>query len=130
MNFKFAFSWIAVASLTIVGAAAYGQEADEDPANESEDIEEIIVVAPKPGSRRHIDQVYEDPLRARILRDLYEMEVLEEEYEWRRSAADSSPARIKWGYDPTNEYRMRNEMALRQVSWENSKPATIMSINF
>ena len=58
------------------------------------------------------------------------MEVLEEEYEWRRSAADSSPARIKWGYDPTNEYRMRNEMALRQVSWENSKPATIMSINF
>ena len=28
------------------------------------------------------------------------METLEEEYDWRKSAAVESPSRIKWGYDP------------------------------
>ncbi len=40
------------------------------------------------------------------------METLEEEYKWRRSAAVESSSRIKWGYDPRDDYKMRNEIDL------------------
>ncbi len=76
----------AAALVALFGAAVFAQQADEEPANESEEveeIEEIMVVAPKPGSRKRVDKEYEDPTRARLLKELYEMQVMEEEYEWR-----------------------------------------------
>jgi len=120
----------AAALVALFGAAAFAQQADEEPAGESEAVDEIIVVAPKPGSRRQVDKEYEDPTRARILKDLYEMETLEEEYEWRKSAAVESPSRIKWGYDPRDDYKMRNEMDLQDLNWEQTKPATLFRLEF
>ena len=123
----------AAALVALFGAAVFAQQADEEPANESEEveeIEEIMVVAPKPGSRKRVDKEYEDPTRARLLKELYEMQVMEEEYEWRKSAAEDNPSRIKWGYDPTDDYKRRNEMDLLDLDWEKTKPATIFKLEF
>jgi len=120
----------AAALVALFGVAAFAQQADEEPADESEAIDEIIVVAPKPGSRRRVDKEYEDPTRARLLKEHYEMEVLEEEYEWRTSATVDSPSRIKWGYDPRDDYKMRNEMDLLDLNWEQTKPATLFRLEF
>lgn len=120
----------AAALVALFGAAAIAQQADEEPADESEAVDEIIVVAPKPGSRRRVDEEYEDPTRARLLKELYELETLEEEYEWRKSAAVDSPSRIKWGYDPRDDYKMRNEMDLQDMNWEQTKPATLFRLEF
>ena len=123
----------ASALVALFGVAAFAQQADEEPADESEadeSIEEIIVVAPKPGSRRRVDKEYEDPTRARLLKELYELEVLEEEYEWRTSATVESPSRIKWGYDPRDDYKMRNEMDLTDLNFEQTKPATLFRLEF
>ena len=129
-NSHVALSWIATIVIVLCAVAAIAQEADEDDSDEVEEIEEIIVSARKPGDRRRVDKEYEDPLRARILLELHELDVLEEEYEWRTEVEKPSASRIRWGYDPREDYRMRNEMALREVPWENSKPATIFSIDF
>ncbi len=58
------------------------------------------------------------------------MEVLEEEYEWRTSATVESPSRIKWGYDPRDDYKMRNEMDLTDLNFEQTKPATLFRLEF
>lgn len=97
---------------------------------EEEAIEEIIVVSPRPGSRRRVDTEYEDPVRAKLLKEFYRMQELEEEYEWRRSASTDSSSRIKWGYDPRDEYRMRNDIALQDLPSEKTKPATLFRFEF
>ncbi len=43
-----------------------------------------------------------------------------------QSAAVDSPSRIKWGYDPRDDYKMRNEMDLLDLNWEQTKPATFI----
>ena len=119
---------IVTALVLLFGTAVSGQDADENPldeSEESEEVEEIIVVAPKLGDRVRVDQVYEDPMRARLLRDLYEMEIIEEEYEWRKSAAVESPSRFKWGYDPRDDYVRRNEIDLLDMDSDKTKPATL-----
>jgi hypothetical protein len=121
---------VATAIILLSGVAVFAQEADEELVNENEEIEEIIVVEPKPGTRKRIDQEYEDPLRARILKDLNEMKADEEEYEWRKSAASKNPSRIKWGYDPRDEYRMRNEIDLQDFPGGGTKPATLIRYKF
>jgi len=121
----------AAAIVTLFSAAVFAQQADEEPAVESEEVDEIIVVAPKPGDRRRVDEEYEDPTRARLLKELYEMEAIEEEYEWRKSMAEENPSRIKWGYDPRDEYLMRNEMALKDdAHLGKTKPATLFKLEF
>lgn len=135
-----------IAALLVVlnGAAVFAQEADdqaadsskeiadsgEDIADRSEEIEEITVVARKPGDRSRVDSEYEDPARAKLLKDFYEMQKDEEEFEWRKSGAEDNSGRISWGYDPRDEYRMRNELDLQDLPSERTKPATIFRITF
>ena len=121
---------VAAAIVALFGADVFAQEADEEPADESEQIEEIIVIAPKPGDRRRVDEEYEDPVRAKLLKDFYEMQEDKEEFEWRESAAEENSSRITWGYDPKEEYRMRNEMDLQELPSERTKPATLFRFEF
>ncbi len=121
---------IAAAIVVLICATVFAQETDDEPASDSEEIEEIIVVAPKPGDRRSVDQEYEDPVRAKLLKDFYEMQEDQEEFEWREAAAEDNSSRITWGYDPKEEYRMRNEMDLQDLSWEKTKPATLFKVEF
>ncbi len=125
---------IAAAIAVLFGAAAFAQEANDEPTDEapaatSEEIVEIIVIAPKPGSRKRVDQEYEDPVRAQLLKDFYKMQDDQEEFEWRDTAA-KTPSRITWGYDPRDEYRMRNEMDLQSLPSQNVKPATLFRVDF
>ncbi len=126
---------IAAAIAVLFGAAAFAQEANDEPADEapaatSEEIEEIIVIAPKPGARKRVDQEYEDPVRAQLLKDFYKMQDDAEEFEWRDTGAAKTPSRITWGYDPRDEYRMRNEMDLQALPSERTKPATLFRVDF
>ncbi len=126
---------IAAAIAVFFGAAAFAQEAndeaaDEAPAAISEEIEEIIVIAPKPGARKRLDQEYEDPIRAQLLKDFYKMQDDAEEFEWRDTGAAKTPSRITWGYDPRDEYRMRNEMDLQTLPLDRTKPATLFRVDF
>jgi len=129
---------IAAAIAVLFGAAAFAQEANDEPADEapaatSEDIEEIaeiIVIAPKPGARKRVDQEYEDPVRAQLLKDFYKMQDDAEEFEWRDTGAATTPSRITWGYDPRDEYRMRNEMDMQALPLDRTKPATLFRVDF
>ncbi len=125
--YKFA---TAAALVALFGAAVFAQQADEEPADESEEVEEIIVSGSKPGGRKRVDVEYEDPTRARLLKDLHEMQADKEEYAWRKSAAIDSPSRIKWGYDPADDYQIRNNMDLDDQKWGKPKPATLFRFEF
>ena len=120
----------AAALVLLFGAAAFAQQADEEPADESEIVDEIIVSGSKTGRRKRVDEEYEDPVRARLLKDLHEMQADEEEYEWRKSAATASPSRIKWGYDPRDDYQMRNNRDREDLNWGKTKPATLFRLEF
>ncbi len=54
----------------------------------------------------------------------------EEESEWRKSAAVDSPSRIKWGYDPADDYQMRNNMDLEDLNRGKTMPATLFRLGF
>ena len=120
----------------LFSATVFAQEANDElaaeapPSATSEEIEEIIVVAPKPGSRKRVDQEYEDPVRAQLLKDFYRMQDDEAEFEWRDTGAAKTPSRISLGYDPRDEYRMRNEMDLQALPSERTKPATLFEVDF
>jgi hypothetical protein len=134
---------IASAMLALLGAVTFAQEANEAPDNSSEqvedlpalapareEIEEIIVTAPKPGARRRFDPVYIDPMKERLLKDLDEMQRIDEESAWRESGVDNTSSRIKWGYDPRDEYRIRSEMDVMNSPSDTTRPATVFSVEF
>lgn len=120
----------AAALVLLFGAAAFAQEAVEEPADDSNVVDEIIVTGSKPGSRKRLDQQYEDPTRARLLKDFHKMQADEVEYLWRKSAAEDSPSRIKWGYDPADDYQMRSNLDLQDLNWGQTKPATLFRFEF
>ncbi len=136
-KFSVDYLGIAAAFAVLFGAVAFAQEANDEPVDEApadtseqiEEIEEILVIAPKPGGRRRVDQEYEDPVRAQLLRDFYKMQDDQAEFEW-RDTAPKTPSRITWGYDPRDEYRMRNEMDLQALPSERTKPATLFRVDF
>ena len=137
-NFSVDSLGIAAAIAVFFGAAAFAQEANDEAADEApaaideeiEEIEEIIVIAPRPGARKRLDQEYEDPIRAQLLKDFYKMQDDAEEFEWRDTAAAKTPSRITWGYDPRDEYRMRNEMDMQALPLDRTKPATLFRVDF
>ncbi len=136
-KFSVDYLGIAAASAVLIGAVVFAQEAIDEPVDEApaatseeiEEIEEIIVFAPKPGSRKRLDPEYEDPVRAQLLRNFYKMQDDQAEFEWRDTATKTT-SRIAWGYDPRDEYRMRNEMDLQALPSENVKPATLFRVDF
>ncbi len=120
----------AAALVALFGATVFAQEVDEEPAGEDEIVDEIIITGSKPGGRKRVDVEFEDPARARLLKDLHEMQADKEEYAWRKSAAIDSPSRIKWGYDPADDYQIRNNMDLDDQNWGKTKPATLFRLEF
>ncbi len=123
--------WTVYAAVLLCGAVAFAQEPEEAETDEDESVEEIIVVAPRPGDRRRVEpDVLDDPLRARIMKDLAEAEADREEFEWRRQQAIENPSRIKLGYDPRDEYEMRREMDPLELPMDRNKPATLFRIQF
>ncbi len=120
----------AAAIVTLFGTTALAQQADEVPEEEEvEPIEEIIVVAPRPGSRKRLDISYEDPMRARLLKELYEMQEIDKEMAWREAGKSSDG--VNWGYDPRDDYHSFSELdTTLGPDSDRTKPATLFKFEF
>lgn len=103
---------------------------DGDDAAETEAVEEIVVVGGRSGDPQRLDSAYEAALRQRILREIERLEALEDEYDWRRAERPGEESRIRWGYDPRDEYRARRESELYDLPLDDTRPAKIFSIGF
>jgi len=124
----------AIVAGAMLAFAHTGLSADEETdssENNDEDVEEIIVRASRPGDQIDIEARYASLWRSRVIKDLKRMRVLEEEYRWRKSEAEAkSPSRIKWGYDPRAELRMRRSTDLTDLPFERTRPATLFRFEF
>ena len=59
------------------------------------------------------------------------MEVLDEEFEWRKSAAAAEgSSRIKWGYDLEADMSMRRDTTFTDLPTDTVKPATLFRVQF
>lgn len=141
-------SGVVVAAVALLCSVAFAQDAAEETEDADLDraieaareqaindvvedvIEEVIVVAPPPGGRRRLDSIYVDPLKERIMKDLEDAYADREESAWRAELAEQNDSRIKLGYDPRDEYRLRNEMDLTDLPSDINKPATLFRIGF
>jgi hypothetical protein len=126
-------SGFAAAAIACTGAIALAQENASQVADEEEVIDEIIVVAgEKSGDPVDVEALYEEMMRERLMLDQIRLQELEEQEEWRNSTsmAVESPSRIKWGYDPQDEHRMRRESNLSDVHGVTTKPATVFRVEF
>jgi len=130
-NSHFTKAAIAAAILVYAHTGLLADEKAEPSEDGEEAVEEIIVHATRPGDRFDIDARYEELLRSRVIKELARMRVLEEEYEWRKSESDvKNPSRIKWGYDPRAELRMRRDTELADLPIDDTKPATLFRFEF
>ncbi len=112
-----------------VSSADEETEANEDTTEET--VEEIVVYAYKSGDKIDMDARYEELIRSQIVAELDRMEVLNEEYEWHKSAAaaeDSS--RIKWGYDLEADMGMRRDTTFTDLPTDTVKPATLFRFQY
>lgn len=124
---------VSVVILACFGVAAFAQDDPEQPPDENEqteEIEEVVVTTWRSGDPAEIEARNEALLRARIQKDMEELRLLEEEYEWRKegAATEEKSSRITWGYDPRDEQQMRRDLPDSQ--WERDRPATIFRVEF
>jgi len=100
---------------------------DELPA-----IDEIIVYGGRSGDPVDHSALYDAELRQQVFDEVDRLRELEEEYAWRAGDLTEveSPSRIKWGYDPRDEYRVRQDRSLTELPIDRNKPATIFSVDF
>lgn len=122
----------ATAILTFISANAVAQVVEEA---EEEVIEEIIVTAGgRPGDPVDVDALYEEMMRDMLMIDLDRLDVLEDDFAWRKETDKTlntnSSSRIKWGYDPQDELRMRNDLDMSTVQGTPTKPATVFRFEF
>lgn len=119
-------------ALLMAAGLTLAQE-NEELATETtgaEALDEVVVFAPWPVGPRRLNPLYEDPLKARIQREIAILMQDREESEWRAEFTDEKESRIKLGYDPRDEYRLRNELDLNPPPSETTKPATLIRIGF
>jgi hypothetical protein len=124
---------LAVTAVTFGGAVALAQEDTEQPADDDEVIEELVVYAKeKSGDPVDVDALYEEMMRERLMLDQDRMQVLEEENEWRSSGSTTleESSRIQWGYSPQDERRMQRELDLSDMQEETVRPATLFRVGF
>ena len=125
----------AVITAAILFYASTASSADEEtePNEDTTDevVEEIVVYAYKSGDEIDMDARYEELLRAQIAAELDRMEVLNEEYEWRKSsAAAENASRIKWGYDLEADMSMRRDTTFTDLPTDTVKPATLFRFQY
>ncbi|MDJ0929041.1 MAG: hypothetical protein QNJ73_15495 [Gammaproteobacteria bacterium] len=123
---------ISMLSITLAGFPA-GAQVDEAPATDSDDVtEEIVVKARKPGDQVDVEAQYRESLRLRLLRELDELQVLEEEYAWRTADQPviEGPGRITWGFDPVKEEETRDQRDIWSLPADRTKPATLFRAQF
>lgn len=124
--------WIAL-SVLLTTAFALAQDEDGNEISDAIAIDEIVVIGgQKPGDEVDLNALYEDEMRARLMRDLEVIKQEEDEGRWNKTEAAlvETPPRIRWGYDPDAEARMRRETDLMGVQRETTQPASLFRVEF
>ena len=116
----------------LLGLVATAQE--EGETEDEEEMDEIIVVVDRSGDPiMDVDLRHEEILRQQIMDEYFRLQRLEEENAWRQADPDLDPSktsRIKWGYNPQAEARMRRDTELTDLPIDDVKPATIFRVEF
>ena len=128
------FTRAVITAATLIYAGIVSSADEEAESNEratEEPIEEIVVYADRPGHKIDMDARYEELFRTRAAAELDRLDVLNEEYEWRKSfAVAEDTSRIKWGYDVEAEMSMRRDTSLTDRPTDTVKPATLFRVQF
>ena len=133
-----ALSWGAFAGAQVTETAA---PADEESPTEipeellqSKTIEEIeVIVGPQGQSVFELEMQRQAALQEAIFAEARLRERREEELAWRQADPDlqNQESRIKWGYSPQAEQRMRNDMdEMYDLPIDRVKPASIFRVEF
>lgn len=125
-------SLILVAAVAAIPPPTFAQEAEDQPKADDTSMEEVVVYGTRRGDPVDIDALYLEQFRKRVLDDYFEQQRLMERERW-RSSLDvklKSPSRIRWGYDPGAELRMRRETDLMDLAFETTRPASIFRVEF
>ena len=119
----------AVAAMPLL---TFAQEAEDRPKVDDKSMEEVVVYGTRRGDPVDIDALYLEQFRKRVLDDYFEQQRLMERERWRSSldVKSKSPSRIRWGYDPGAELRMRRETDLMDLPFETTRPASLFRIGF
>ncbi len=123
---------ITVAALFVASpVSSADEETEPSEVNANEEIEEIVVYADKPGAAIDMDARYEELYRTRAAAELDRLEVLNEEYEWRKSfAVADDTSRIRWGYDVVADMCMRLSTSITDRPTDTVMPATLFRVQF
>lgn len=134
MNWRGVSGAVLIPSLLLGGLALAQEEeqaAAEEP-NDSKAIEEIVVRASRDGDPKSLELKQAEMLKAQVFAMYSQVKRDEEEQAWRSTLpkAYGNFGRIKWGYDPDAELRMRRESGLDDVDPDTVRPATIIRVEF
>jgi hypothetical protein len=139
-----AVSWAALANAQVAGADN-PSEADKPAATEapteipeeltqSRVMEEIeVVVGPQGQSAFDLEMERQALMREALYAEMRLRERREEELAWRQADPDlqDTESRIKWGYSPQAEQRMRREGDfMYDLPIDQTKPATLFRVEF
>lgn len=133
-----ALSWGVFANAQVTETA---EPADEELPTEipeellrSQTMEEIeVIVGPQGESVFELEMQRQAALQQAVFAEARMRERREQELAWRRADPDlqNTESRIKWGYSPQAEQRMRNEMdEMHDLPIDRVKPASIFRVEF
>ncbi len=103
---------------------------DEEPAESSEAIDEIVVTAEKPGDRVSMETPYEELMKQRLLEEYDRMVREQEELAWRQAPSVEDPSRISFGYRPQDSRREDTGDRINTLPLDLMKPATVFRFEF
>lgn len=121
-----------IAAVVAMPLLTFAQDAEDQPKADDESIEEVVVYGNRRGDPVDIDALYLEQFRKRVLDDYFRQQRLLERERWRSSLETKvkSPSRIRWGYDPGAELRMRRETDLMDLPFETTRPASVFRLEF
>jgi len=101
---------------------------------DDEAIDEITVIAGPQGQTAYeLEMERREAMREAIYAEMRMRERYEEDIEWREQDPDlkKPESRIKWGYSPQAEQRMRRQQDfMYDLSIDHNKPASIFRVDF
>lgn len=135
-----ALSWAAFANAQEDGAEAETERDDPVPTEipeellESRYIDEVkVIVGPQGQSAFELEMEEQERMRESIYAEMRLREREQEEVAWRQADIDlqNPESRIKWGYSPQAEQRMRrSDYFMLDKPAGNTMPATVFRVEF
>lgn len=132
-----ALSWGVFASAQVTDTEALADELPTEIPEEllqSRTMEEIeVIVGPQGESIFELEMQRQAALQEAVFAEARMRERRQEELAWRQTDRDleNEGSRIKWGYSPQAEQRMRNDMdEMYDLPIDRVKPASIFRVEF